>query len=47
MFNNYSNFPQYGGYQQAPAMNQPPVNYAPPPGAYNWGACGGNACSGF
>lgn len=31
MFNNYSNFPQYGGYQQAPTMNQPPVNYAPPP----------------
>ena len=31
MFNNYSNFPQYGGYSQAPAMNQAPVNYAPPP----------------
>ena len=32
MFNNYGNYPQYQGYQQAPpAMNQMPVNYAPPP----------------
>lgn len=31
MFNNYTNFPQYTGYQASPAMSQSPVNYAPPP----------------